>query len=251
VVAGGAVGGLGGEAVEGRGPVAPVNRSVTASFSSGAVVSGTGSPTISAPGATVTDRAPPKVSAAVVPGHAWAPPAERATAAAATRRGRVPYRLDSRIRTFAPPALSLTTWRSEWSPKPSTDQFGPSSSPPAIGRCIAAPQLCDQPVDRWDAACAAAGEGRGQAYPSPPISAAAVMPARGAAIRAGSFRLMLRSHRRGAAGRITVIHQLGGMPVTTSVFARAGRVTGSATVRLCRTTRRPPCWPRWDAAGSC
>ncbi|GAA2428812.1 hypothetical protein GCM10010191_47460 [Actinomadura vinacea] len=74
-----------------------------------------------------------------------------------------------------------------WSPKPSVDQFGPSSSPPATGRCIAAPQLWDQVADCEDAARAEAPGALDEAYTSPPTSAA---PARGTVTRAENCRLM-------------------------------------------------------------
>ncbi|GAA2287686.1 hypothetical protein GCM10010149_37610 [Nonomuraea roseoviolacea subsp. roseoviolacea] len=43
------------------------------------------------------------------------------------------------MRTLGPATVILITCRSVWPSKPSTDQLGPLSAVPGVGRCIAAP----------------------------------------------------------------------------------------------------------------
>jgi len=62
-----------------------------------------------------------------------------------TRSGLVPYRFESRTRTWLPPRLTRTTCRTVWFVKPS-DQFDLSGrvvSLPGTGDCIADAQVAD------------------------------------------------------------------------------------------------------------
>ncbi|MFI5521966.1 hypothetical protein [Streptomyces platensis] len=78
-------------------------------FSNGDVDSVTASPTTSPPAGITVERAPRKVTLRVVPGHACAPPPDRAITAPSTLSGVPPYRWDSLIRTRSPPTPTRTT----------------------------------------------------------------------------------------------------------------------------------------------
>ncbi|MER6843117.1 hypothetical protein [Streptomyces platensis] len=86
---------------------------MTTRFSNGDVDSVTASPTASPPTGITVERPPRKVTFFAVPGHACAPPPDRAIIAPSTRNGVLPYRLDSLIRTRSPPTPTRTTCRTD------------------------------------------------------------------------------------------------------------------------------------------
>ena len=79
-----------------------------------------------------------------------APSRVLAMVAPVTFSGLVPYRFESRTRTWLPPPLTRMTCRTVWFEKPS-DQFGPFGSVvslPGTGDCIADAQVADHRAAR-------------------------------------------------------------------------------------------------------